>query len=303
MKKWKPILAAFLCLLFVQGPLLSETAAVQVQAAAVKSGLKKEGGKYFYYVNGKKVKNVWKNIQVTSNGKKVTRRCYFGKDGAAYAGKKVGGVTQPAVKKISGAYYAFDSYGRMMKGTYVINGVYRTFSSSTGQMTGLAKENGKYYYYTGTKKAVNVFKTVKIKSSGKVYSYKYYFGKDGAAYQGKKDMFGTAVPAVKKIGSYYYGFNTSARMITGTYVINDKFYAFASNGRLDRTKTNKLRAASKEKANAATLRKLLGKPQKTQYYSSCYGDGKDLLLTYPHFYVSLFKDKKGKEIVLGVMSK
>lgn len=304
MKKWKRILAVILCLLCVQVPVISETGTVQVQAAAVKTGLKKENGKYYYYVKGKKVKNVWKSVNKTSNGKKITYRYYFGKDGAAYAGKKVNGVTKPALKKISGSYYAFDSLGRMMKGTYVVNGVYRTFSSSTGKMTGIVKENGKYYYYVGAKKAVNTFKTVKIQGSGKkVYSIKYYFGKSGAAYQGKYDMFGTNVPTVKKIGSYYYGFNASARMISGIYVINDKFYAFASNGRLNTTTTNKLRAAAKEKANASTLRKLLGKPQKTITSDSCYGDGKDLLLYYSRFIVSLFKDKNGKEIVLGVMSR
>lgn len=303
MKKWKRIFAVILCLLCVQVPVVSEAGAVQVQAATVKSGLKKENGKYYYYSKGKKIKNTWKSISTTSNGKKVTYKYYFGKDGAAYAGKKVNGATQPALKKISGCYYAFDSYGRMMKGTYAISGIYRTFSSSTGKMTGLVSENGKYYYYSGSKKAVNTFKTVKINSSGKTKSYKYYFGKNGAAYQGKKDMFGNAVPAVKKIGSYYYGFNTSARMITGTYVINDKFYVFASNGKMNQTTTNKLRKAAKEKANAATLRSLLGKPQKTVTSDSCYGDGKDLLLYYPNFIVSLFKDKKGKEIVLGVMSR
>lgn len=303
MKKWKRILAVILCLLCVQVPILPETGAVQVQAATAKSGLKKENGKYYYYSNGKKVKSIWKSITTTSNGKKVTYRYYFGKDGAAYAGKKVNGATQPALRKISGCYYAFDSYGRMMTGTYAINGIYRTFSSSTGKLTGVVGENGKYYYYSGSKKAVNTFKTVKIKGSDKTKIYKYYFGKDGAAYQGKIDMFGNAVPVVKKIGSYYYGFNKYARMLTGTYVINDKFYVFASDGKMDQTTTNKLRKASRENTNAATLRSLLGKPQKTLTSDSCYGDGKDLLLYYPNFFVSLFKDKTGKEIVLGVMSK
>lgn len=300
MKKWKYILAAIFCLLCVQVPMISEGTAVQVEAATVKKGLKKEGTKYYYYENNQKVTNTWKSVSKTVNGKKVTYRYYFGKDGAAYAGKK----GAPAIKKISGAYYAFDSMGRMLKGTYLTSGVYRTFSSSTGQMTGLMKEGSNYYYYKGTKKAVNAFVNVKFKnSSGKTYTNRYYFGKNGAAYKGKKDSMGTVIPVVKKIGSYYYGFDASARMITGTYVVNEKFYAFASNGRLNKTTTNKLRAASKYKANAATLRSLLGKPQKTVTSDSCYGDGKDLLLYYPHFYVSLYRDKSGKEIVFGVMAR
>ena len=300
LKKWKYILAAVLCLLFVQMPAITEKTAVQVEAATVKKGLKKENGKYYYYVNNKKVKNVWKNVTQKVNGKKVTYRYYFGSNGAAYAGKK----NAPAVKKISGAYYAFDVNGRMLKGTKLISGVYRTFSSSTGQMTGLVKSGSNYYYYSGKKKVTNAFKTVKYKNSaGKTYTYTYYFGKNGAAYKGKKDYSGAVVLAVKKIGGYYYGFDASARRITGTWVVNDKFYVFASNGRMNQTATNKLRKAAKYEANAANLRKLLGKPSKTVTSSSCYGNGKDLLLYYPHFYVSLFKDKKGKEIVLGVMAR
>lgn len=300
MKKWKRILAVILCLLCVQVPVVSESAAVRVEAATVKKGLKKEGTKYYYYVNNKKVTNTWKSVTKTVNGKKTTYRYYFGKDGAAYAGKK----GAPALKKISGAYYAFDSTGKMLKGkTYLISGVYRTFSS-TGQMTGLMKEGSNYYYYKGSKKVTNSFVNVKFKnSSGKTYTNRYYFGKNGAAYKGKKDSMGTVIPAVKKIGSYYYGFDASARMITGTYVVNEKFYVFASNGRLNKTTTNKLRTASRYQANAATLRSLLGKPQKTVTSDSCYNDGKDLLLYYPHFYVSLNRDKAGKEIVFGVMAR
>lgn len=132
MKKWKKILAIMLCLLFVQAPVISLTAPVTVEAAAVKSGLKKEKGKYYFYVKGTKVKNAWRTIKTKSNGKTVSYRYYFGKDGAAYMGKKVSGVNVPAVKKINGNYYAFGTSARMLKGVYVINDKFYLFNKNTG---------------------------------------------------------------------------------------------------------------------------------------------------------------------------
>lgn len=132
MKKWKKILAVMLCLLFVQAPAISLTAPVTVEAAAVKSGLKKEKGKYYFYVKGVKVKNTWRTIKVKSNGKTVSYRYYFGKDGAAYMGKKVNGVNVPIVRKVNGNYYAFGTTGRMVKGIYVINDKFWSFHTKTG---------------------------------------------------------------------------------------------------------------------------------------------------------------------------
>lgn len=132
MKKWKKILAVLLCLLFVQAPVLSLTEPVTVEAAAVKSGLKKEKGKYYFYVKGNKVKNTWRTIKVKSNGKTISYRYYFGKDGAAYMGKKVNGVNVPIVRKVNGKYYAFGTSARMVKGIYVINDKFWAFNSKTG---------------------------------------------------------------------------------------------------------------------------------------------------------------------------
>lgn len=74
MKKWtKKILVAVLCLMMLQMPAAEPLIAVQtVQAAStakvakVKNGLKKEGGQYYYYVKGKKVKNTWKTVTVAN---------------------------------------------------------------------------------------------------------------------------------------------------------------------------------------------------------------------------------------------
>jgi hypothetical protein len=116
----------------VQAPVLSLSEPVTVEAAAVKNGLKKENGKYYYYVNGTKVKNTWKTVKTTSNGKTVSYKYYFGSNGAAYAGKTVYGVRTPVIKKINGKVYAFDVNGRMATGARVINGKFYVFNSKTG---------------------------------------------------------------------------------------------------------------------------------------------------------------------------
>lgn len=73
---------------------------------------------------------------------------------------------------------------------------------------GLKKENGKYYYYENGKKVTNTWKTVR--------SYKFYFGKTGAAYTN----------TVVKIKNSYYGFNKYGRMLTNAWktVKGNKYY-------------------------------------------------------------------------------
>ena len=74
MKKWIKILAVMLCLCFLQFPVMEYSGSVTEVQAAVKKGLKKENGRYYYYVKGKKIKNTWKSIQLkdSKTGKKVT---------------------------------------------------------------------------------------------------------------------------------------------------------------------------------------------------------------------------------------
>ena len=62
------------------------------------------------------------------------------------------------------------------------------------QRQGLVKEKGKYYYYVINKngqseKVTNKWKTVKVTKKGKIYSYRYYFGKNGAAYSGSVEAW------------------------------------------------------------------------------------------------------------------
>lgn len=177
----------------------------------------------------------------------------------------------------------------------------RCSAASSSTKSGLVKSKGKYYYYKNGKKVKNTWKTIKV--NGK--KYKYYFGSNGAAYAGKT-VAGEVVPAVKTIGKYKYAFDAKGRMLTGIQVIGEKFYYFKSNGRLNSTRTTKLRKASKYEKNVTTLRKLLKKYgyklKNTEYYGfSCYGDGEDGSLIYSNFEVQVFKyNSSGKVIVLGV---
>lgn len=193
--------------------------------------------------------------------------------------------------------------------TFLSAAVFQTAAPVTAEAasvkSGLKKENGNYYYYQSGKKIKNTWKTVKVRKNGKTVSYRYYFGKNGAAYKGTKTL-GELDLAFKKINGKYYGFNASAQMLKGTYVKRSstgraQFYVFNSKtGVYDSAKTKKLRTASKYEKNAAALRKLLGKPAKTVKLDSCYGSGKDLLLYYTNFIVTLYRSPSGKEIVLDL---
>lgn len=86
MKKIRKILVAVLVLMLMLTPVVSVSQPVTVQAAAktTKTTLKKSGGRYYAYENGKKLRNTWRTIQ--SGKKKYTY--YFGSNGAAYQASK-----------------------------------------------------------------------------------------------------------------------------------------------------------------------------------------------------------------------
>lgn len=169
---------------------------------------------------------------------------------------------------------------------------------------GLKKERGKYYFYVNGKKVKNTWKTVKVKEKGKIVSYRYYFGKNCAAYSAVKAMGSYNNVVVKSIKGKKYGFNARGRMAKGVYVngSNMRFYAFTKKGIYDPKKNSALRKASKEGADARTLRNLLGKPLKEQITDSCYTDPRvvnDVILTYPNMTVTLGRYADGREIVYG----
>lgn len=137
MKNRKNVIRALL--LFVCVCLLGVLPAFGANAGttAAKTGLKKEAGKYYFYnKKGEKVKNTWKNIKV----KGTTYRYYFGKNGAAYAGKNEYGEKIPAIKTIGGKKYAFDTAAHMLKGARVIRGKFYVFAGTNGRLN-TAKTN------------------------------------------------------------------------------------------------------------------------------------------------------------------
>ena len=174
-------------------------------------------------------------------------------------------------------------------GTVTVQAATQTVKVKKDQKTG-----NRYGYDKNNKKVTQQWG---VTASG----YRYYFGKNGAAYSGSVKL-GVKTPAVKKIGTKYYGFDTNARMLKGIYVINDKFYVFNSKtGVYDSAKSSKLRKAYGYEKKAATLKKLLGKPKKTEKLTGCYGNGKEYMLYYQNFVLSTGETSKGVEIIFGVL--
>lgn len=147
------------------------------------------------------------------------------------------------------------------------------FSASTVQAaakttkTTLKKSGGRYYAYENGKKLRNTWRTIQ---SGKK-KYTYYFGSNGAAYQASKEMMGRYGVIVKKIRGQYYGFDYLGHRVKGvrvgstsTYGMPYVFY-FNSNGTYNKKRTAQLRTASKPNKKAATIKKMLGKAENTEF--------------------------------------
>lgn len=186
----------------------------------------------------------------------------------------------------------------------------------------LKLENGLYHCYENGKLVTRDWrvideKTYYFKANGaaavlscKIGSKYYIFNKKGQLLEPKKKSVVTVGKAKYHVtpkgtaakgwsaDKKYYSDNTG-KCLTGIRVLKEKFYAFGSSGKYNKTKTTKLRKAAKYEKNISTLKKLIGKPKKTKYYSSCYGDGKDGVWTYSNFKVYTFKPRSGKEIFMG----
>lgn len=121
--------------------------------------------------------------------------------------------------------------------------------------------------------------------------------RDGKKYGTDED--GNPLSGWSKDKKYY--FYKDGEVATGIVVIKEKFYSFTASGKYNDAKTKKIRGAAKYEKPFAPLRKLIGKPKKAKYYKrSCYGKGKDGILTYDGFTVYTFKPDKGAEIFMGV---
>ncbi len=123
------------------GTIVTTAEAQQVSASSTKKkGLVYENKKFYYYVNGKKIKNVWKTLYVRHGGKMQYKKYYFQSDGSAAVG----------LKKISGYHCIFTQAGRLVTCStpklVTCNG--RQYAPST---TGVCRKgwliiDGKLYY-------------------------------------------------------------------------------------------------------------------------------------------------------------
>ena len=131
--------------------------------------------------------------------------------------------------------------------------------------------------------------------------FRYYFGKNGAAYQADQDMVGKYGILMKKINGKYYGFDVSGHTVKGIrvgsvsmYEVPKLYYFNPKTGAVDKKKTSLYRkyAATSTLAkqnNASKIKKVLGKYKKCTISKSntCMLDGNGKDVTYTYDYVQL----------------
>ena len=131
--------------------------------------------------------------------------------------------------------------------------------------------------------------------------FRYYFGKNGAAYQADQDMVGKYGILMKKINGKYYGFDVSGHTVKGIrvgsvsmYDIPKLYYFNPKTGAVDKKKTSLYRkyAATSTLAkqnNASKIKKVLGQYKKCTISkgNTCMLDGNGKDVTYTYDYVQL----------------
>lgn len=134
-------------------------------------------------------------------------------------------------QKINGAYYFYNSKGRMICGSFKYKGYYYYCTANGKRFTGWMKRSGKKYYYN--RKNGAMFRNRWATGD----KYTYYFDKSGVAIasqwltqNGKKYYFlsnSTMAKGWKKIGKYYYYFSKKTGVLAtdtqvGKYYVNSK---------------------------------------------------------------------------------
>ena len=159
----------------------------------------------------------------------------------------------------------------------------------------LDKKTGKRYGYDENNQKVTQQWGVTAKG------FRYYFGKNGAAYQADQDMVGKYGILMKKINGKYYGFDVSGHTVKGIrvgsvsmYEIPKLYYFNPKTGAVDKKKTSLYRkyAATSTLAkqnNASKIKKVLGKYKKCTISkgTTCMLDGNGKDVTYTYDYVQL----------------
>ena len=159
----------------------------------------------------------------------------------------------------------------------------------------LDKKTGKRYGYDENNQKVTQQWGVTAKG------FRYYFGKNGAAYQADQDMVGKYGILMKKINGKYYGFDVSGHTVKGIrvgsvsmYEIPKLYYFNPKTGAVDKKKTSLYRKyaatstlakqnnASKNKKNLRTYKK-----STISKGNTCMLDGNGKDVTYTYDYVQL----------------
>lgn len=190
-----------------------------------------------------------------------------------------------------GKYYSTINGVRQKNTWFEIGGAKYYMNYKGIAAIGSCKVDGKYYIFKEDGKLFTPSKTGMKKIGGVVYQAK----KDGTAAKGWNS------------GKTYY-FDKTGTAVTGIYVIKDKFYSFQKTGKLDSAKTKKLQKAAVYEKNFSDLKKMIGEPVSSQYFSGgCYNGpygkypgGKDGILTYNGFTVHTYRAPKGTEFFMAV---
>lgn len=232
-KLWKKYLLFLLLFTFALGVSVVSggSQAEKVQAASVKNGWSQSGSTWYYYRDGKKVKNEWLLYK---------NKYYFLRSGSGAMAKS------QFISWKSEKYYV-NSAGIMVTGSQKIKGKWYYFNRPNGDMqTGWKQVNGNWYYFDS--KGVKQTGWLNISSgkyylsgSGKMYTVgwhkiggrKYYMTATGAVqtgwktYNGKKYYLrksgtykGSAAVGTFTMGSYKRTFNSSGVLVKSVPIVN-----------------------------------------------------------------------------------
>lgn len=180
------------------------------------------------------------------------------------------------------------------------------FGTIAQAQTGLVDAGGTYFFFDAKgAKVRNQWETVLVDGQ----KFKFYFGKNGAAYKARRLYEDAYNVKLFKIGKKQYGFDNLSHLAAPGNYVNDRyqFVAIGKNGVYNASKTKKLRNTIKPGKKGKNIYNLvvktLGKPVSVDRSPSCSPWNEkdsftDVLLVYPHYEVQLIQNDRTKEYLL-----